>query len=277
MSKRLFWSVPTVLVSSLLALGSRADDAKPFSWSAPVVVVDGTHTTYDTGMVDELKFNDSAAGAHVLQVMSTQPLEKDTHGRLKSGIVVTRVVLDKQDLTALPAWRELGHRLQAADKKPTTPQSGVIVLLLCQRADEDHTSCPNGLPIDPRVEERKHQFVAGTEATKLDAKTPIVTDTKTKRVWQQVPDSQSRSWADAKTYCGTLGTDWRMPTVDELAPMLVPDLPAPGIQFKLGQYWTSSGVPDKTGHLWLVGTSNGAKVDLDESSVKHTSLVCCVR
>lgn len=44
----------------------------------------------------------------------------------------------------------------------------------------------------------------------------VVTDSLTGLTWELDYDSNTKTWDEAKTYCTTLGGDWRMPTLKEL-------------------------------------------------------------
>jgi hypothetical protein len=96
-----------------------------------------------------------------------------------------------------------------------------------------------------------------------------VYDMKTKLTWQRaVPASSMYSWADAKTYCQTLGatldgTGWRLPTIKEIQtivdesrsfpsidPTAFPDTPATN-------FWSSSVSAGSSAGAWFINFGSG--------------------
>lgn len=106
-------------------------------------------------------------------------------------------------------------------------------------------------------------------ATRTPSCTPngdgTVTDNVTTLVWQQVDDLTRRTWADAATFCASLGlpgSGWRLPTAWELvtlmfvgkAPPIVNETCFPGTQSI--HYWAS--LPGSTaGTAWAGSFANG--------------------
>jgi hypothetical protein len=89
----------------------------------------------------------------------------------------------------------------------------------------------------------------------------VVTDTKTGLHWQQVVDSNSYTWVDAKSYCADLTLDlatWRLPTKSELESIVNDTVLAPTIDGTWfpstpdAPFWTSSPSAGNPGSAWLV-------------------------
>jgi formylglycine-generating enzyme required for sulfatase activity len=113
-----------------------------------------------------------------------------------------------------------------------------------------------------------------------------VFDAKTKLTWQQTAPAESYTWADAKTYCQTVGaslggTGWRLPTIKELVtivdysqtgspridPTAFPGTPA-------GGFWSSSPVAGSPSAAWYVSFIIG---NVDNFGVGDMANVRCVR
>ena len=106
----------------------------------------------------------------------------------------------------------------------------------------------------------------------------LVRDTLTQLVWQQTASSTTMNWADAKTYCSSVGL--RLPTVKELDslvdltvtsgatidPTAFPNTPAEW-------FWTSS-PPGSPSHAWFVSFSDGSS---GADVITDSSYVRCVR
>ena len=97
-----------------------------------------------------------------------------------------------------------------------------------------------------------------------------VLDKETGLVWEKIPDTTLRSWADAVIYCynknvgGRKG--WRMPTITELASLVDttqynPTLPS-GHPFQIqpgaGFYWSSTEYAGPYDFAWLVDMGDGS-------------------
>lgn len=93
-----------------------------------------------------------------------------------------------------------------------------------------------------------------------------VLDTKTGLTWQRQAPETYYTWADATSYCPTLGAGWRLPSVKELMTLvdyskLFPDpaidttafTNAPG-----GNFWTSSLYAGFPSFGWNVGFDGGS-------------------
>src|SRR6266849_5696589 len=74
-----------------------------------------------------------------------------------------------------------------------------------------------------------------------------VLDRETGLVWEQSPDSRSRTWFDAQIHCNqrTVGnrSAWRLPTVQELASLVDPSVPPPGPTLPAGHPFTNLQAP----------------------------------
>ena len=116
-----------------------------------------------------------------------------------------------------------------------------------------------------------------------------VLDKETGLVWEQSPDTTTRTWFNALSHCyqrvvgGRKG--WRLPTIEELASLVdtsnsSPALPT-GHPFTLtsaqedGFYWSATTLADVTSNAWGVGLFNGSVSFVVDKSV--TFHVWCVR
>jgi hypothetical protein len=110
----------------------------------------------------------------------------------------------------------------------------------------------------------------------------VVTDTKTKLIWQQEAAPSPYTWNEAKTYCSTLtlnGLEWRLPGVKELETLVDESRVNPAIdrtafpnttaQF----YWTASLVTSFEGNGWTVDFTRGGD---NFFPITSTQLVRCV-
>lgn len=114
-----------------------------------------------------------------------------------------------------------------------------------------------------------------------------VLDRETGLVWEQSPDTTTRTWLDAQRSCNTrtvgVRLGWRLPTIQELASLLDPnnpegnpDLP-PGHPFSNVQssfYWSATTGACNTGCAWDVFLDLGAVNVVDKTFSSH---VWCVR
>ncbi len=111
----------------------------------------------------------------------------------------------------------------------------------------------------------------------------LVRDTLTNLVWQQQASSTTVTWANAKTYCSSSGSSFRLPTVRELSSLVdfgVSSGPAidqaafPGTPATI--FWTSSKYSDTAwpGYAWYVDFSDGSSYS-DMVDVSYR--VRCVR
>ena len=90
----------------------------------------------------------------------------------------------------------------------------------------------------------------------------LVRDALTELVWQQQASSTTMIWADAKTYCSSLG--FRLPTIKELASLVdltvtsgatINQTAFPGAPATT--FWTSSPYAGSSGSVWIVDFSYG--------------------
>jgi hypothetical protein len=87
----------------------------------------------------------------------------------------------------------------------------------------------------------------------------LVRDTLTKLVWQRQASTTTMSWADAKTYCSSAGSGFRLPTVKELRSIVNESVTS---EPKIDQaafpntppeyFWTSSPYVGSPGDVWYV-------------------------
>lgn len=118
-----------------------------------------------------------------------------------------------------------------------------------------------------------------------------VHDTKTNLTWQEPAPPGAFSWAMAKTYCPTLGSGWRLPTVKELLTIVDDSRSDPSIDPTAFSalsastslaFWSSSPValpPDMPPngppiHAWIVHFGQGTTLSTDPLELDR---VRCVR
>jgi hypothetical protein len=118
------------------------------------------------------------------------------------------------------------------------------------------------------------QILLGSERFELVLNDQAVLDKETGLVWEQAPDTSSRTWLSGCTYCYQKEVanrkGWRLPTVEELASLVDndnsnPSLPTnhPFTNVQSTGYWSSSTYADYTLNAWYVDFANG--------NVGHTS------
>lgn len=114
-----------------------------------------------------------------------------------------------------------------------------------------------------------------------------VLDKETGLVWEQSPDTTTRTWLNAQSYCnvstvgGRLG--WRLPTLQDLASLVDPNNPGgnpdlpPGHPFSNVQssnYWSATTNANNASNAWNVNFNNG---DVNNDDKTNTNHVWCVR
>jgi hypothetical protein len=93
--------------------------------------------------------------------------------------------------------------------------------------------------------------------------TGTILDTKTNLTWQQPAPTGTYTWANAKTYCSTLGTGWRLPTIKELQTLVDysrSDSPKIDSAFSgtvADHYWSSTVLAGSPSSAWSLGFSDG--------------------
>ena len=113
-----------------------------------------------------------------------------------------------------------------------------------------------------------------------------VLDKETGLVWDQSPDTNTRTWFDALVHCyqrtvgGRLGS--RLPTIEELASLIDPNNPGgnpdlpPGHPFSNVQssvYWSATTFAGNTGVAWDVSLDGS----VSGTGKTSTNFVWCVR
>ncbi len=110
-----------------------------------------------------------------------------------------------------------------------------------------------------------------------------VTDLATGLVWQQQDDNDSKTHAQAISYCQTLslaGGGWRLPAIKELASITDRTLYSPAIDriyfpnTKWSYYWSASRNLGGSGGVWVVSFSGGYVYDDGRATAGY---VRCVR
>ena len=111
-----------------------------------------------------------------------------------------------------------------------------------------------------------------------------VTDLESGRTWQQDDDNTRRDWKSAQAYCDDLilaeKADWRLPTPEELASIVVYKDTHPTIdtaKFPSTQssgYWSGTIMQGNSWQAWYVDFYYGP---VDFSSKKQSHYVRCIR
>ena len=137
---------------------------------------------------------------------------------------------------------------------------------------------------DKKIGDAEKRFVVKWGGT-------IVLDKETGLVWEQSPDTTTRTWHDALIHCfikkvgGRKG--WRAPTIEELATLVddtqgPPTLPS-GHPFdtsavQSSRYWSSTTTTFDAGGAWYVNFGDGSPAGNVTTLFKaSTELVWCVR
>jgi hypothetical protein len=106
-----------------------------------------------------------------------------------------------------------------------------------------------------------------------------VLDKETGLVWAQSPDTTTRTWDVAASYCYGLNLGgrggWRLPTITELMSLVYPTNTNPSLpeghpfaNVQSGYYWSSTTYAANTDYVWAVAMGNGFL----DSGTKGTSL-----
>lgn len=132
----------------------------------------------------------------------------------------------------------------------------------------------------------KAQETAGEKKQRWQRIGEVVTDTKLSMMWQDnaVAKSSKMKWESAKQYCQNLSmadsNDWRLPTYDELLPLvdysrynpsIVPGFKNVGTSV---YYWTSSVYEPRNERIRILDFSNGGAHNGDKADENY---VRCVR
>jgi len=109
-----------------------------------------------------------------------------------------------------------------------------------------------------------------------------VLDKETGLVWEQSPDTETRSWFDALIHCyqRTVGgrKGWRLPTIEELASLMDPNNPGgnpdlpPGHPFSNVQpsnYWSATTLASGTSSAWVVYFFSGIVAAGDKNNPSY--------
>lgn len=114
-----------------------------------------------------------------------------------------------------------------------------------------------------------------------------VLDRETGLVWEQSPSTRLFNWLNAQFHCNTLSLGsrkgWRLPTLQELASLVDPSVPAPGPTLPAGHpfssvqssvYWSATTNATNASNAWDVNFNNG---DVNTNNKTNTNFVWCVR
>ena len=104
-----------------------------------------------------------------------------------------------------------------------------------------------------------------------------VLDTRTHLTWQN-PAPASAPWDEAKTYCASVGTGWRLPTLKELETLI--DYAAVSASLvdpifadtQPLEYWSSTPARDAAGYAWTLTFQYGEA--MPERQTSRYSLRC---
>jgi len=92
----------------------------------------------------------------------------------------------------------------------------------------------------------------------------VILDTATGLEWQAEAVANQMMWDEAMEYAKSLGNDWRMPTIEELATLVDYSRTRPATTFPdhgAGFFWSSSVHADNTSFAWGVAFGYGHVVN----------------
>ena len=126
---------------------------------------------------------------------------------------------------------------------------------------------------------------ANSPAGRYTIGSATVIDTKTNLTWQQPAPTGLYNWADAKTYCSSQGSGWRLPTIKELQTLIdYSQSAAPRIDSifsgtAAGSYWSSTVLAGLPSSAWYVtfGGGFGGGGDTGNKGTATMGYVRCVR
>ena len=112
-----------------------------------------------------------------------------------------------------------------------------------------------------------------------------VLDKETGLVWEQSPDSTTRTWSNAHTYCNDLAVSnrkgWRLPTFQELSSLVDTSQTNPSIPIanpfgivENNYYWSATGSTDAGNEAWALNFSDSTSAEDTKSTSYY---VWCVR
>jgi hypothetical protein len=114
-----------------------------------------------------------------------------------------------------------------------------------------------------------------------------VMDGNTGLVWEQAPDTTTRTWSVATSYCANKtvggGVGWRLPSVIELKSLQDPSLAEPlvptsvftGVQATV--YWSATTVADQAAFAWVVFFTSSSNNTIPGDKANVSALTWCVR
>jgi hypothetical protein len=126
----------------------------------------------------------------------------------------------------------------------------------------------------------------GVAVANMSRSGEIVTDSKTKLMWQDNADASSitRNWQGAIDYCEALNfggyTDWRLPNINELKSITDRTRNNPAINPAFvnvttnNNYWSSTSISGYTNNAWVVGFYYGG---VDNYYKDNNGYLRCVR
>lgn len=114
-----------------------------------------------------------------------------------------------------------------------------------------------------------------------------VFDKETGRVWEQSPDTNTRTWFNALVHCyqreigGRRG--WRLPTIEELASLVDTSQPAPRLpaghpfsNVQSANYWSATTDAGNASNAWFVEFDTGVE-SAGDKAISSILFVWCVR
>jgi hypothetical protein len=112
----------------------------------------------------------------------------------------------------------------------------------------------------------------------------VVTDERTRLIWQRVASSAQHTWVEAKAYCEALdvaGGGWRLPALKELLTLVDPRRRDPAIDTTAfpdtpqSVFWTASPFVDETRQAFQVDFRDGSSQNFGSVEDRHHAR--CVR
>ena len=105
----------------------------------------------------------------------------------------------------------------------------------------------------------------------------IWTDPKTGLIWEKFGSKKKMSWKKALEYAKTLGSGWRLPTIQELITLINFSKNNPACKISgtySSYYWSSTAYVGYTGYAWYIHFSYG---DMSYGDKNKNYYIRCVK
>lgn len=111
---------------------------------------------------------------------------------------------------------------------------------------------------------------------RFEKKEDCFLDTETGLEWELIQSEEKLNYEDGIRYCESLGSEWRLPTIKELFPLMEFEKQSPATDLpdtKSSYYWSSTTGAGNTGSAWLVNFSYGNVGNGNKSSSYYVRAV----